>query len=277
MVAVLLAVAFSQQRDVQGVMKLDIMEAVTPGQREVVLGPLPYRDTVMTVLHSRDYPGTYDGKGLAPPVWDEYPKGTVRWSVTDGTHFDKPCKVIRLQGMTQSVVEMRRLKKVASVQNDALTVWYLSPEGRILRQFESRQGYGGEKTANCIYGDDSIEVQVTEGRQRRVTTVYPNVDMEKLHLQFRPMIVGDKILMEAKEYWVYNPFGGGFEKRTAKLGGRFAGQWLQKNFKGRHVDITSTSMSVKAYISEEGDLVKVDLPKDDFFILQTVPQGKEKG
>ena len=272
----LLAVTVSQQRDVHGVVNLGVLDAILPGQREVVMGPLPYRDTVMSVIHSKDYPGTYDGKGLSPPVWDEYPKGHVRWSVTEGTHFDKPCRVIRLQGMMQSVVEMRRLKKAASVQNEALTIWYLSLDGRILRQYESRQGFDGVKTANCIYGDESIEVQTQDSRNRRVATVYPNVDMEKLHLQFRPMIVGDKVVMEEKEYYVYDPFGGGFEKRTARIAGKFAGQWLQKNFRGRHVDIATPRVTMKAYVSEEGDLVKVDLPKDDYFILQSVPQGKEK-
>lgn len=275
MIAVLLAATALPQRDVQGVPALDVRDAVMPGQREVVLGPLPYRDMVMTVIHSKDYPGPYDGKGLSPPVWDEYPLGHVRWSVTDGTLFDRPCRVIRLQGMTQSQIAMRRLKKVAVVQNDALAIWYVAFDGRILRQYEQRSGYNGVKSANCTYGEDSITVQMEENGQRRVTTVYPSA-MEKLHLQFRPMIAGDKVLMETKEYLVYDPFTGGFEKRTAKISGRFAGQYLQTNFRGRTVDLTSPRTTVKAYIGEEGDLVKADLPKDDFIVLQTVPPGKEK-
>lgn len=276
MIAVLLAAVVLPQRDVQGVPQLDIRDAVMPGQREIVLGPLPYRDMVMSVIHSKDYRGTFDGKGLAPPVWEEYPLGHVRWSVTDGSLFDRPCRVIRLQGMTQSQVKMKKLQKNVVVENDAVTHWYLSLEGRILRQFEQRGGYGGVKSASCTYGDDSITVQVEENGKRKITTVYPAIEMEKLHLQFRPMIVGEKVLMEEKEYFVYDPFSGGFEKRTAKLSGKFAGQWLQKDFRGRTVDITSARMTVKAYVGEEGDLVKVDLPQNDFIILQHVPPGKEK-
>ncbi|MGV3615428.1 MAG: hypothetical protein ACO1SV_08865 [Fimbriimonas sp.] len=276
MLAALLVATVTPQRDVIGVKDLDVKEAYMPGQREIVLGPLPYRETVMSVIHSKDYPGTFDGKGLAPPVWDEYPLGHVRWSVAEGSLFEKPCRVLRLQGMTQSQVPMKRLQKVVGVQNDAVTVWYLSFDGRILRQYEQRSGYGGQKVANCTYGEDEIQVQVEEGGKRRITTVYPAVDMEKLHLQFRPMIVGDRVVMEEKEYFTYDPFGGGFQKRTAKIGGLFAGQWLQRPFKGRHVDITTPRHTVKAYISDEGDLVKVDLPKDDFFILQSLPPGKEK-
>lgn len=276
MIAVFLAATILQQRDIQGVPKLDVLDAVMPGQREVVLGPLLYPDIVMTVLHSKDKPGTHRGDGITTPVWDEYPLGHVRWSVTDGTLFEQPCRVIRLQGLTQSDIQMRRLKKTVTVENEAVTIWYLSPEGRILRQYEKRAGFNGEKVANCTYGDGEITVQVDEGGKRKITTVYPAVDFEKLHLQFRPMIVGDKVVMEEKEYLVYDPFAGGFEKRTAKLSGKFAGQWLQKSFKGNAFDITTPRMIIKAYIGQEGDLVKADLPNDDFLILQTVPPGKEK-
>lgn len=276
MIAALVAAAVLPQRDVQGVPSLDVKDAVMPGQREVILGPLPYRDIVMSVVHSRDYPGTYDGRGLSPPVWDDYPLGHVRWSVTESSLFERPCRIVRLEGMTQSQVEMKRLQKTALVENGALTVWYLSLDGRILRQYEQRSGYGGTKSANCTYAEDSITVQVEDGAKRRVTTVHPAIDMEKLHLQFRPMVANGQVLMEEKEYLVYDPFTGGFEKRTAKLSGKFAGQWLQTQFRGRTFDLTTPTRTVKAYVGDEGDLVKVDLPKDDFIILQHVPPGKEK-
>lgn len=276
MIAVFLAATVMQQRDVQGVPSLGVLDAVMPGQREIVLGPLPYPDIVMTLLHSKDYPGTHSGKGLAPPVWDEYPLGHVRWSVTDGSLFERPCRVVRLQGLSMTDIKMRRLKKTVTVENQAVTIWYLSMDGRILRQYEKRSGYSGEKVASCTYADDSIAVQVEEGGRRKVTTVYPAIDMEKLHLQFRPMVVDGKVVMEEKEYFVYDPFTGGFEKRSAKLAGKFAGQWLQKDFKGNHFDFVTPKLTSKAYIGEEGDLVKVDLPDNDFLILQTVPPGKEK-
>ncbi len=276
MVSALLVLAMVPQRQVEGLPDLNVKVAFMPGQREVVLGPLPQRDFVMSVIHSKDYPGTYDGKGLAPPVWDEYPLGHVRWSVTDGEIFNRPCRIIRMQGMTQSQIPMKRLKKVVGVQNDATTVWYLGVDGKIIRQYEARGGHNGQKIANCTYGEESIEVQVEENGRRRVTTVFPAVDMEKLHLQFRPMIVGDRTVMEEKEYFVYDPFGGGFEKRTAKISGKFNGMWLQKKFQGRHVDITGPQMTVKAYISDQGDLIKADLPRDDFFILQTLPPSLDR-
>jgi hypothetical protein len=263
MLAVLLPLAVAPPHDVRDV--------YLPGQREVVLGPLLYRETVMSVVHREERPGNPNGDALAPPVWIEYPLGYVRWSVKDDTLFGQPCRVIRLQGLTQSPPP--RDVKVSEAQS----VWYVAPTGKILRQVEVRAGDGGQKTANCTYAEDRIEVQIEEDGRRRVTTVYPSVAMEKLQLQFQPMIVDGKVRRETKEYFVYDPFGGGFERRTATIAGKFAGSWWQTNFRGRHVELTTPQRTVKAYIGDEGDLVQVDFPKNAFIVLQSLPPGKEKG
>jgi hypothetical protein len=107
-------------------------------------------------------------------------------------------------------------------------------------------------------------------------SLFPN-DMEKLQLQFKPMIVDGKVVMRDKEYLVYDPFTSGFVKRAAHVGGSFRGSYLQLPFEGSHVDFEGLMTGkVKAYISKEGDLVKLDLPQNRYVILSSTPPGKEK-
>ena len=280
MVAVAWVILAAQQRQVDN-LPFTMPEVFFPGQREVVLGPLPYRDTTMSMIYSKEYPTTADMKGINPPGWDEYPLGNVRWIVRNDTFAGKPCMVIRSQGLYMPKYNFTfkgGFRKVTETLNlKGVCEWWVSPDGTIIRQYEQRSDSRGVCTANCTYDKDSINVQVDIYGKRTVTTLYPG-DMDMVQNQFKPMVVDGKVVMREKAYLVYDPFNGGFKQRKATFGGHFAGVYLSINFTGIHIDFDGMVPEgpVKAYIDDEGDLVKLDLPNDRYVNLGVVPPGKEK-
>jgi hypothetical protein len=47
-------------------------------------------------------------------------------------------------------------------------------------------------------------------------------------------------------------------------------------FQGKAFEIEGPHLKQVAAISTEGDLIKVDLPKDRFIVMQNIPNGKTK-
>ncbi|AIE84781.1 hypothetical protein [Fimbriimonas ginsengisoli] len=276
--AVLSLVLAQQGRQIEN-LPFEMPEAIFPGQREVVLGVLPYRETIMQLIYSKDLPSTADMKGINPPVWDEYPLGFVKWSVKPDSFAGKPCMSLRMEGLFVPSYNFKfkgGTKQVrTSLDVRGVSQWWVTSDGTILRQYEQRMDKRGIRSANCTYGKDSVTVQVDNYGARSATELFPS-DMDQLQLQFKPMIVEGKVVMPEKEYLVYDPFTSGFIKRTAKVAGRFNGNYLQLPFEGNHVDFSGLIPgTVKAYISKEGDLVKIDLPHDRYCVMNSTPPGKE--
>jgi len=249
------------------------------GEREVVLGPKAYSDSVMALIYSKDYPAKLDMKGVNPPIWDEYPIGSIRWSVKPDVFGSQQCMVLKMEATYRP--QFRFKVKYGARPNDVtldirgVSQWWIAEDGTILRQFEQRADNRGTQSANCTYGKDSIEVSVDMFGQRRVTTLYPG-DMDKLQAQFKPMIVDGKVVMREKEYLIYNPFTSGFDKRKATLSGAFKGVYLSANFEGTSMTLEGYEDGpFRAFISNEGDLVKMELPKDRYLVLQSLPPARQ--
>lgn len=259
-------------------LKFDMPDAIFPGQREVVLGPLPYKEMQMSIIYSKEKDASFDMKGINPPAWTEFPEGFIKWSVKPDTFAEKPCMVVRLEGVYLPNYRFkfkggtREVRQTLDIRG--VSQWWVAPDGTILRQFEQRTDSRGVRTANCTYLPDEISVQADNFGKRSAMSLFP-ADMDKLQLQFKPMIVDGKVVMRDKEYLVYDPFTSGFVKRSAHVSSAFRGNFLQLPFEGMSVDFEGLIKGkLKAYISKEGDLVKMDLPNDLFIILSTIPPGK---
>ncbi|MEZ0327554.1 MAG: hypothetical protein ACAH95_16770 [Fimbriimonas sp.] len=249
------------------------MAAYMPGQREVVLGVLPYNETMMQLIWQTDkqasfptYNGDVIGGGLA-----EQALGWVKWSVKTDTWAGKPCMVLRCEGNTKEA-----LSKTLKVDIRDIKSWWVDGGGKILRQYEQQIRPFVTRTANCVYQKDSIDVSVEDEKGRRQTSVFPNVEMDELHAQFKPMWKDGKVLLDKKDYYVFNPFEGGFDKYTARLAGWAGGSYFNMKFVGKAFEITGPRLVQTAGISEEGDLIHVQLPKDRYIVMQALPQGKIK-
>jgi hypothetical protein len=83
------------------------------------------------------------------------------------------------------------------------------------------------------------------------------------------------VILPKKEYRVFDPFTEGFLAYSARADGRFHGSWGSTKFEGLHIEIEGPSSKVVVYISKEGDMVKVDLPKGESLILDALPNARD--
>lgn len=271
MLATLLSLALGQA-------EFHYPEPIFPGFREWVLGPQEYPATVLGILYSKEFPSVETSRGMTMPSWEERAMGTAMWSVKPDVFGSTPCLTIKLEGDYRAEYRYRfknsdqQVKRTVPVKG--ISTWWVSKDGTILRQYESRTDERGVRTANGVYAADRIEVTVDEFGKRRIATLYPG-DMAKLQAQFRPMIVDGKVLLKEKEFLVFDPFTSGYVRHTVRLAGLFKADLIGAHFEGRNVDVDGYSDGVRrAYLSLEGDLVRVDLPNDRFMRISSLPPGK---
>jgi len=263
----------SQQRITEGLPKFEYAPAVVVGQREVVLGPQLVGDTMMEVRFDADIPAQIGEGRIAPPVWKEYSKGYVRWSVTDGTLFNKPCRILKMDGITNGE-NRTKLKKIQYASRNS-TTWWIQPDGKLLRQSVKIDDPDGVRHAECIYWPDHLEVSVADGKNSRSFSLYPNIDLTLLDAQFKPMIEGSKVLTQSKDYYIFDPFTQAFLKYKATVNGTFHGTWLATKFEGINIAIEGPKDRQVVFISKENDLIKVELPPTTSIVLDNLPPSRD--
>ncbi len=274
MIAIAALLALGAPQSITGAQKVTVhLDAYMPGQREVVLGVQPYRETMMMLIWQTDtipnFPSNYGD--IQPSGLAEKTLGWVKWSVKNDTWAGKPCKVLRCEGNTTDA-----LSKKLNVNLRDVKSWWVDEDGKIVRQYEQQIRPFATRTANCVYQKDSIDISVDDEKGRRQTSVFPNMEMNELHAQFKPMWKDGKILLDKKDYYVFNPFEGSFDKYSARLAGWAGGSYFKMKFVGKAFEIVGPRLVQTAGISEEGDLIHVQLPKDRFIVMQSIPVGKEK-
>ncbi len=242
-------------------------------QREIICGLLEQRDVVMSQVYSRQYGPMQVGATIFTPDWVEYAFGSTQWSVKKSTLADHECMVLTLQSITRHD-EKRNHEYWAS---DNL-VWWVGMDGKILRQWEVRSMPDGILVADALYGADSITVTVGDPTQLNAKSrEYFPTSMEKLNDQFKPMIDDKKVLLQEKDYDVFNPFEGTFEHHKAKIDGLFAGTYMNIKFKGRVASIIHPKYTERSYISDERELIRSDLAPYRYLLLMTAPESKKDG
>ncbi|AIE84782.1 hypothetical protein [Fimbriimonas ginsengisoli] len=270
MIGTLVALAaLSQGRQVVGITPVTFDVAYLPGQREIVVGAKPYRDTVMAIQYSGESAPLSGGGRIQAPVWEEHAEGYVRWSLQPSDLDGIKCLLLKTEGITKPKFHG------VQVMVQAIRNYWLTSEGQILKQFDLQSDPLGARAATSIFHEDSVDIEVTEGKDTRKTTLYPGDAMSRIQSQFKPMMQGTKVEMDEKRFAVFNPFRGGYDEYTVKRSGRFAGPYMQIPFKGESFDIVGPKAKQRAFVSEEGDLVKVELPKNRFLVLTTAPASRE--
>jgi hypothetical protein len=199
--------------------------------------------------------------------------GYVRWSVTDGSLFDQPCRILKMDGTTKGSFTFKTRRVEYATRNT--TTYWITKEGKLLRQSVHLSDPTETKVSECVFGADHIDVSVSDHKGRRSFTVYPSVDLSLVDLQFKPMIVDNKVVLSRKEYLVFEPFNQEFVKYKATAVGTFRGTWLATKFEGSHIDIEGPKGKIAAFVSKEGDLVEADLTATQSLVLDRLPDSKD--
>ena len=80
------------------------------------------------------------------------------------------------------------------------------------------------------------------------------------------MLDGKKVLLPEKSFIRIDPVTRGVKQFKAKVVGHFTGIVTGRKFNGSCVELTAGQEVQKAYVSDEGDLIQVDLPNGHFLL-----------
>lgn len=266
----------------QGLPKVAYEIPVTGGQREIVLGVKPVRETFLNYFYEKQIDASFapnlnsNGQwvdSVRPGGWDVRNLGWMRWSVRNAELFNKPCKTIASDSLVRQTFKGRR--NDIKVENLARQQWWVSDEGRILRHYYRLQTPEGVWVGDAVYGPESIEVNQTTPRGPSFKTFFPSCGMDALQEQFKPMLAGEEVLKAVKSYPVFNPITGVIENYEAKVSGTFHSQYMRVWFKGRHVEIKGPNKFwLRAYVTKEGDMIKVDFENEKSWVISSLPDSK---
>ena len=255
---------------------------VVGGQREIILGPKPVEFTLLNGFLEREF----SARKIASPsnTGDSYvdswaPGGTHEenlgffdCNIKPDNIFSKEC--IQITSSARWNQKIGRKPNEITWQNAAKQQWWVTPDGKILRHFSQFQTPDGLQTGDCVYGVDSIQRRYTDNKGKTsFGEVFPACGMDALNAQFKPMIEDGKVVLRDKEYFICNPLTGALDKYSVHAAGTFKGEFLHATFKGKLFDIEGPNKSrQKVFIDDTGDLIKVALDDDRFFVISSVPK-----
>lgn len=268
-------------------MSMPQIEYITPifgGQREVVLGAKPYEITLLGGFYEKDYTGgsINHGQDTQGQYVDSFiPGGIVTkslgyldWSTRDDKLLDTPCVTVSSSGKWQQTIGKKPNEQ--SWANTGKIQYWIGNDGKILRQYAQLQTPAGSQSGDLTFGPDSIQRRYT-GTDGKTSfgEIFPSCGMQALNDQFKPMIVDGKVVLRDKDFFRCDPLTGGVQKYSAHISGKFTGTYLDAGFRGTTVVIVDPSGKTQtAFISDDGDLVKVKLDDDRFFVINTVPKSR---
>lgn len=248
--------------------KLATPEAYLPGQREIVLGPTSCRDTVMSLVYTRETGTLVEGSSVVAPTYAQYAEGYVRWSTQPGKLDGKSIVLIKEEGV-RKVSFRNALTLFQAIRN-----YWVTPEGKILRQQDLLSDPTGIRQAICEFSDDHVDVTKIEAGKETKFTLYPEGDLAKIQAQFRPMMENGQVILKDKEFVVYDPFGG-IRLFKVRHVGPFGGSTLDQKVKGQTFEIAGPTFKQRVFVNDKGDMVRAEFPQNRALVLMTAPEGME--
>lgn len=264
----------------EGLPKFVYESPIIGGQREIILGPKPIGSVLLNGFLERDFTARH----LANP---SNTGGYVDSWIPGGTHeenlgyfdcvtrpstlFDQPCVEITTTARWNQKIGKK--PNQITVQNTAKQQYWISPAGRILRHYAEMQTPEGKQIGDCAYGKGSVQRRYTDVHGKTsFGELFPTCGMDGLNAQFTPMFADGKVLKRDKEFWIANPLTGGLDHYTVRVSGRFKGTMLNATFQGEMFDIDGpNSFHEQVLLDDKGDLVKVSLDDERYFVIGIVP------
>jgi hypothetical protein len=242
-----------------------------PGQLQVVSGLRVCGDTTMSLEFGKETETVFTAKGPILGGYVGYTFGFVRFATTeedllgwDVWHVSWTGRTIVKHGKTQD-------------QIDATANFWVDKNGQIRRQTETFDDAKKHVQGKADYFPDHIQITRSRDGKSETQLLYPMAEeFGLLNDQFKPMVVDGKVVLREKSYLYLDLLGGGFQKRTARVAGRFSGKACDAYFHGYEVEIEFEKHQEGACISDDNDLVKVDLQDGRTIVMTSLPSNRLK-
>ncbi|MFY9235458.1 MAG: hypothetical protein WAO58_13480 [Fimbriimonadaceae bacterium] len=238
------------------------------GQKEYALGVQLQSPSVLGLYVSRKT-GTSFGDVVNKTSID-LRLGWMGWKVVNGLFAQKPCLVLDTDAYTTQVLKGGNLEARSTIKLTRQT--YVSLEGKVLRETYTWQDASGNYRGEALFGKDEIELTTSGPKGTKTTTIFPADGMAPFDAAFTPMIKNGEVTLREKTFAVLNPVTGAPLKVTARISNRFdwtQGTGLVKK-KGQTIDFIWPDHTQKAYITDKGELCKVDLPAQRILLFEEV-------
>jgi hypothetical protein len=245
------------------------------GQQEIAYGLTPKSQTIV---------GLYVNRNMAPNEFGrvtgfyEIRLGHMGWKVSRDIFNSQPCLVFESDARTSQRGKYTRSQEEAEATGIFVTqkvkIW-VSEQGKIMRENISQESPRGTYFVDAIFGTETVELSGDLAGVKKDMTMYPQGGTVMFDNFFKPMIKDGKVLMEDKEFYLIDPVTMGIRKCKAHVKGRFAGEVMREKFKGHTIEITTPEDKQVAYVSQEGDLLRVDLPSDRYLLLEYLPASRD--
>jgi hypothetical protein len=243
--------------------------------QEVACGIKPQKQTILGLYVNRNLPPNEFGRVTA---FSEIRLGYMGWKVSNDIFNSEPCLVFESDTKTSQTAKFVRSQDEAEKYGTHIVqkvkMW-VSLEGRLMREQISQESPRGNYFVDAVFGTETVELSGDLNGVKRDTTMYPVGGTVMFDNLFKPMMKDGKVILPEKEFYLIDPVKMTLRKCKAKIRSRFNGELMREKFKGNTIEITTPEDTQVAYISEEGDLLRVDLPDSRFFLMESLPASRD--
>lgn len=250
----------------------------TGGQREIVMGLLP-KEKEYLGLYSNRATDAARGNGVpngAPAInWLEIRVGYMSWAVANYKNAGKPTTLLQTDGMYKQELQVNKRIKFDLTNRCSRSFW-VDEKGNITKETGTVTVPQGTYTMTAEFHEDEYDLFLKTPRDEKRMTVHPACGMEKLNAIFTPMMKDKKVILPTKEFYVIDTLTGAPVKCSAKVGGHFGQRFASSGtvIGGQYVDIDFNGNRQRAYIADDGSLVRVDCSNGLYLNMESTPLPK---
>lgn len=202
--------------------------------------------------------------------------GRCSWTVIDGGVGGVPCKIYKCEGTWRYSVPNTAIKD--EVQFKATYLIHL--DGMPMRS-ESHFWDASLRTAKTIdvianYARDHIDVTVNKDGTSEKFSYYPKFGMERFAGMFEPLMRSGLIQGAEMDCAVIHPYTGVPYEFKIKVGARFTGSYFSLPQAGYCLDIEGAEGTSRAYLTRQGQLLKMEMPNKVDAFLESGPLAPER-
>ncbi len=253
---------------------------VIAGQKEMVLGIGPQRSETygffINELEAKNY--------SRPPInYSDVRSGYSSWSVGNSVFGSE--SGFALESKAYRIQEIEWKQQIVRMKHFGNRTWYLDKTGKILGETCVMKMATGTWTMDVKYGTDDYTVTFSSpGKPTKTQTITPGCTMDELTVMpFKPMLrvkgsdVEPEVLMREKEFYLLDPFTVAPQKFKATLMSTFHADIFGRKWNGRQIELKGGYETQTAWISNEGVLMKLVMPRGRYLTIENNPASNIGG
>jgi hypothetical protein len=252
----------------------ELLLPVFAGAKEFVFGIAKQSAQTYSLYVNELEAGHFDSQ---PVAYSDVLIGFTGWSVTPAVFGSTPCLALSTRAHRNQTVT--RGKSLIGLKHEAERTWYVTEEGQILGEDCTLKMATGTWKMEATYGAEEYTATLSAPNQApRKVVRSPGCGMDELSKSaFVPMLRADpagkksEILKADKTFWLLDPFTAVPVQIKAKVRGSFNATLFQRFWTGPQVEFSGYREPYTAWVSHEGVLMRVQLPKGTFLQIENKP------